>query len=156
MGSCCLPLSERRRHKMNNSALGVLWLPVLTSLPHSAPLTRSLSPSELGGSSPLLSQLRDVRSLESSLGRALCSHCSCETDPGCRHNCNHCGYQCGPCSCSSSLECKYNCDKCQSYTSSDTSGSSGISGNYGSSGSTSSTATSGDLSEKCSGLVSAD
>ena len=47
-------------------ALGVIWLPVLTSLP---------SPTQLGGTLPQFSPSsgspRDVRSL----ARALCSHC---------------------------------------------------------------------------------
>merc|ERR1719208_565596 len=92
---------------MNSSALGVLWLPVLTSLPQAQPLARSLHPPEAG--------TRELRSL----GRALCSHCSCDTDPGCLHNCERCGFKCGSCDCQTSLACKYNCDKCDQQITND-------------------------------------
>ena len=42
---------------------------------------------------------------------------SCESDPGCLHNCEACGYKCGSCSCQTSLACKYNCDKCEAQVS---------------------------------------
>ena len=62
-------------------ALGVIWLPVLTSLS---------GPAQLPGAPPVFSAFspsspRDVRSLATT--RALCSHCSCTADPGCLHNC---------------------------------------------------------------------
>merc|ERR1711953_590831 len=133
-----------------------MGLPVLTSLP---------SPTQLGGTLPQFSPSsgspRDVRSL----ARALCSHCSCQSDPGCLHNCEACGYKCGTCSCQTSLACKYNCDKCEDQITNDWETNKSqpspqtftntTSNNNSTSGSSSTNTPTGD-GDDCAGLVSAE
>jgi len=116
---------------MNSTALRVVWLPILTTLPQSelpglgsppsSDLSSDLSTVILGGAS-LAKLMTDSRGRQSRLddlsgpgaqSRALCSGCSCETDNGCLYNCDKCGSLCLSCDCSTSQACKYNCDKCE-------------------------------------------
>lgn len=106
---------------MNATALKIIWLPVLTTIPQSQELSRefqqlnnNISSLPLGTSG--VSQLRGVRNLNilpelQATPRALCSHCSC-SENGCLFNCDKCGSKCVTCDCSASTACKYNCDKC--------------------------------------------
>jgi len=106
---------------MNATALKIIWLPVLTTIPQSQELSRefqqlnnNISSLPLGSSG--VSKFRGVRNLNilpklEASPRALCSHCSC-SENGCLFNCDKCGSKCVTCDCSSSSTCKYNCDKC--------------------------------------------
>jgi len=105
---------------MNSTALGVIWLPLLSTIPQSQELLRAFSElnnittSSLDGSN----RISGVRSLNipakpQAFTRALCSHCSCESDNGCLYNCDKCGSQCLTCDCNKSIACRYNCDKCE-------------------------------------------